>query len=201
MTALGLDVARGGNDKTCAARRHGTWFDELVQAPGAVTKDGPTAAAFVAPLVRNGAYIAVDAIGIGSSALDFINGLGLPVCPVVGSEGSPGTDSSGTLRFKNRRAEMYWRLREALDPTNPKPIALPPDQELLGDLAAVRYKVVQMGKALAGIQMRDKDEIREVLGRSPDKGDAVAMTFIDGLPAPRNARNSYVEAEAPDWRM
>jgi hypothetical protein len=201
MTALGLDVARGGNDKTCAARRHGTWFDELVQAPGAITKDGPTAAAFVAPLVRNGAYIAVDAIGIGSSALDFINGLGLPVCPVVGSEGSPGTDSSGTLRFKNRRAEMYWRLREALDPTNPKPIALPPDQELLGDLAAVRYKVVQMGKALAGIQMRDKDEIREVLGRSPDKGDAVAMTFIDGLPAPRNARNSYVEAEAPDWRM
>lgn len=201
MTVLGLDPARGGVDKTCAARRHGTWFDEMLQVPGVVTKDGPTAAAFVAPLVRNGAYIAVDAIGIGSSALDFIKGLGLPVHPVVGSEGSPATDVTGNLRFKNRRAEMYWRLREALDPTNPKPIALPPDQELLGDLAAVRYKVVQMGKSLAGIQMRDKDEIREVLGRSPDKGDAVAMTFVDGIPAPRNGSSDYTEAPMPDWRM
>lgn len=201
MTALGLDPARGGVDKTCAARRHGTWFDELVQVPGVVTKDGPAAAAFIVPLVRNGAYTVVDAIGIGSSALDFINGLGLPVYAAVGSEGSPATDSSGTLRFKNRRAEMYWRLREALDPTNPKPIALPPDQELLGDLAAVRYKVVQMGKALAGIQMRDKDEIREVLGRSPDKGDAVAMTFLDGIPAPRSSRGDYVEQHVPDWRL
>lgn len=200
MTAIGLDPARGGVDKTCAARRHGTWFDELVQVPGVVTKDGPTAAAFVAPLVRNGAFIAVDAIGIGSSALDFIRGLGMPVHPVVGSEGSPSVDATGNLRFKNRRAEMYWRLREALDPTNPNPIALPPDQELLGDLAAVRYKVVQMGKSLAGIQMRDKDEIREVLGRSPDKGDAVAMTFVDGIPAPRLGNSGYTEAPPPDWR-
>ncbi|MFK5282114.1 hypothetical protein ACI3PL_21400, partial [Lacticaseibacillus paracasei] len=70
---------------------------------------------------------------------------------------------------------MYWLMREALDPTNQNPIAIPPDQELLGDLCSVRYKVVTMGK-VAAIQIRDKDEIREALGRSPDKGDAVAMT-------------------------
>lgn len=52
----------------------------------------------------------------------------------------------GNLHFRNRRAEMYWMLREALDPTNPDPIALPPDAELLGDLTAVRYKVVTMGR-------------------------------------------------------
>jgi hypothetical protein len=182
MTALGLDPARGGVDNTAAARRHGNWFDEIRQAPGIVTKDGPTAAGFVAPLVRNGAPIAVDAIGIGSSALDFLIGLNLRVHAVVASEGSKSRDVTGTLRFKNVRAEMYWRLREALDPTASEPIDLPPDQELLGDLAAVRYKVVQMGQSLAGIQMRDKDEIREVLGRSSDRGDAVAMTFVDGLP-------------------
>jgi len=181
MTCLGLDPSRGGLDKTSAARRHGQWFDELVTAPGIVTKDGPTAAAFAAPLLRNGAPVAVDAIGIGSSALDFLNGLGLLVYPVVGSEASPMLDSSGQMRMRNRRAEMYWRLREALDPTNPDPISLPPDQELLGDLTAVRYKVVTMGKQ-AAIQIRDKDEIREVLGRSPDKGDSVAMTFCDGIP-------------------
>ncbi len=184
MTALGFDVARGGTDKSTAARRHSTWFDTMIAVPGVVTNDGPKAAGFVAPLVRNGAPICVDAIGIGTSALDFINGLRLLVVPVVASEGSTSRDKTGNLRFKNKRAEMYWRLREALDPTADKPIALPNDQELLADLAAVRYKVVQMGQDLAGIQIRDKDEIREVLGRSPDKGDAVAFTFLDGLPLP-----------------
>lgn len=181
MTALGFDVARGGIDKSTAARRHANWFDTFISVPGIVTNDGPKAAGFIAPLIRNGAPICIDAIGIGTAALDFIRGLNLRVVPVVGSEGSKGTDKTGTLRFKNTRAEMYWRLREALDPTNPEPISLPNDNELLGDLCAVRYKVVMLGQ-VAAIQIRDKDEIREVLGRSPDKGDALAMTFIDGLP-------------------
>lgn len=193
MTALGLDPARGGIDKTSAARRHDTWFDEILSAPGIVTKDGPTAAAFVAPLIRNAAPVCVDAIGIGGSALDFIRGLGLNVHPVVGSEASAHMDAAGTLRFRNRRAEMYWRLREALDPTNPRPIALPPDSELLTDLTAVRYKVVTMGQQ-AAIQIRSKDEIREVLGRSPDKGDAVAMTFVDDIPLPP------AQARKASWR-
>ena len=202
MTAVGFDPARGGIDKSSVARRHGAWFDEIVSAPGVVTKDGPSAAGFVVPLVRDGACICVDGIGIGSSALDFLVGLNLNVMSVIGSESSHCMTSAGNLRFRNRRAEMYWRLREALDPAAKNPIALPPDPELLADLAAVRYKVVTMGK-LAAIQMRDKDEIREALGRSPDKGDAVAMTFVDDVPEPLSvaSNNGYQEAEAPDWRM
>lgn len=200
MTALGFDPARGGIDKSCLAPRHGSWFDKLISAPGAVTKDGPTAAAFVVPYVRDGAAICVDSIGIGSSALDFMVGLNLHVFAVNGSEGSQAMTKAGNLRFRNRRAEMYWRLREALDPTATDPIALPPDPELLGDLCAVRYKVVTMGK-LAALQMLSKDDIREMLGRSPDKGDAVAMTFVDGVPEPGANRNAYEEPEAPDWRM
>lgn len=187
MTALGFDPARGGIDKSSAAPRYGTWFDKLVTVPGLITHDGPTAAGFVAPLVRNGACICVDTIGIGSSALDFIKGLGLLVMPVIGSAASELMDKAGQLRFRNKRAEMYWRLREALDPVNPDPIALPPDPELLADLTAVRYKVVTMGK-VAAIQVRSKDEIREALGRSPDKGDSVAMTFVSGIPTPKQAK-------------
>lgn len=201
MTAMGFDPARGGVDKSCLARRHGSWFDELISAPGSVTKDGPTAAAFVVPHLRNGVCVCVDAIGIGSSALDFLVGLNLNVLPVVSSNKSGVTPKKGDLRFRNIRAEMYWRLREALDPTNPDPIALPPDPELLADICAVRYKVVTMGQVTA-IQMRDKDEIREVLGRSPDKGDAVALTFVSGIPEPTaSASSRYVEPPPPDWRM
>lgn len=198
MTAIGFDPARGGADKSTAARRHGQWFDELVSVPGAVTADGPTAAGFIVPLIRNGACVCVDSIGIGSSALDFIKGLNLLVLPVVGSAASGLSDKAGQLRFRNKRAEMYWRLREALDPTLDDPIALPPDQELLGDLCAVRYKIVTMGDK-AGIQIREKDEIREALGRSPDKGDAVAMTFVSGIPLA--GRQKTTNTKPPDWRL
>ena len=68
---------------------------------------------------------------------------------------------------------------------------MPPDKELRAELAAVRYKGVTMG-GHAAVLMRSKDEIRELLGRSPDKGDAVAHLFVDGLPAP-GARNDYAE--------
>lgn len=193
MTCIGLDPARGGMDKTSAAPRYGNWFDKIVTAPGVVTKDGPTAAGFVVPLIRNGAPVVVDAIGIGSSALDFIKGLNLLVYPLVGSESSDLLDKAGQLRFRNKRAEMYWRMREALDPTAPDPIALPPDSELKADLCAVRYKVVTLGTK-AAIQIRSKDEIKEVLGRSPDKGDSVAMTFAEGIP--KLDRNN----KAPSWR-
>lgn len=193
MTAIGFDPSRGGQDKSSAARRHGQWFDKIVTAPGAVTKDGPAAAGFIAPLIRDGAVVCIDSIGIGSSALDFIKGLGLHVHSVVGSEGSTLMEKSGQMKFRNKRAEMYWLLREALDPTNPDPIALPPDQELLGDLTAPRYRVVTMGKG-AAIQINDKDDIRRVLGRSPDKGDSVAMTFAADIPKPEP------KPRAKSWR-
>ena len=193
MTSIGFDPSRGGLDKSSAARRHGQWFDKIVTAPGVVTKDGPSAAGFIAPLIRDGAVVCIDSIGIGSSALDFIKGLGLHVHPVVGSEGSALMDKSGQMKFRNKRAEMYWLLREALDPTNPDPIALPPDQELLGDLTAPRYKVVTMGKG-AAIQINDKDDIRRMLGRSPDKGDSVAMTFAADIPKPEP------KPRAKSWR-
>lgn len=200
MTAIGLDPARGGMDKSSVARRHGNWFDKLVTAPGIVTKDGPTAAGFVIPLVRNGACILVDSIGIGSSVLDFLKGMNMHTMAVNASETSHSMTKVGDIRYRNLRAEMYWRMREALDPTNDNAIALPMDQELLADLAAVRYKVVTMGKQTA-IQMRSKDEVREALGRSPDKGDSVAMTFLSGIPLPISSLNEYEEPPPADWRM
>lgn len=183
MTRMGVDVARGGVDRTTVARRHGWWFDDLVSIPGMLTNDGPKAAAFVAPLIRDRAPISADAIGIGSAAVDFMRGLGMRVSAVVVSEGSNQRTKEGSLFFKNKRAELYWRLREALDPAGDEPIALPPDKELREELIAHRYKVVQMGPARAGILMRDKDEVREVLGRSPDKADSVALTMDEGAPS------------------
>lgn len=183
MTKVGFDPARGGTDRSSIARRHDNWIDELVTVPGLLTDDGPKAAALLAPLLRDRAPVCVDSIGIGGSALDFLRGLGVRCVPIVASEGVTSRTANGALWFKNKRAELYWRLREALDPMSEAPLALPPDKELKTELCAHRYKVVQMGNARAGILVRDKDEVREVIGRSPDKADCVAFTCDSRAPS------------------
>ena len=72
--------------------------------------------------------------------------------------------------MRNVRAEYHWRMRDALDPTNGDDIALPNDPELLADLCAPRYKITT-----AGVLVQDKKEIKERIGRSPDKGEAVML--------------------------
>jgi len=86
------------------------------------------------------------------------------------------TEDSG-LTFYNKRAEAWWRMREALDPGQEggSPICLPPDPILLGDLAAPRWSL-----KTRGILIEDKDEIRKRLGRSTDRGDAVVMAWSEG---------------------
>jgi Terminase large subunit, T4likevirus-type, N-terminal len=193
MTHIGFDVARGGTDLSCAARRHDMWVDDMVSIPGVVTNDGPKAAAFITPLIRDRAPVALDGIGIGASALDFCQQLGMILFPIIGSQGSTGRSKDGNLRFRNVRAQMYWALREALDPNQPMPLDLPPDKLLRQELIVARYKVVSMGHE-AGILVQDKDEIRKALGRSPDRADAIAMTFADEIPA------AVDQDEAQYWR-
>ena len=71
-------------------------------------------------------------------------------------------------RFKNKRAELFWQLRKGLEQGK---LALPDDDELLADLSALRYRFDQQGR----IVLESKDEVRHRLGRSPDRGDAVAL--------------------------
>jgi hypothetical protein len=92
---------------------------------------------------------------------------------VNNSEGSDGTDMSGKLAFTNRRAETWWRFREALSPDRAPRVALPPDQRLFADLCAPRYRL--SGR---GLVIEEKAEVKKRLGRSPDRGDAVVLAAI-----------------------
>jgi hypothetical protein len=168
MDAVGVDVARGGRDKTIIARRHGNWYDELITFPGTLTPDGPTVAGQALMAVRNGAPIHVDVIGVGASVYDFLNEASVQVVAMNASEASHEADKTGTLPFFNKRAEWWWRFREALDPTSDSALALPPDDELRADLTAPRWKY-----STSGIQVESKLDIVKRIQRSPDRGDAV----------------------------
>ncbi len=174
MDSIGADVSRGGQDETVISRRHGTWFDEFLAHAGALTPDGPAAAGHVLVARRDGAPVHIDIVGWGSSAFDFLSTNNIQT---IGINGATGTTEEvtkeGGLKFKNMRALLYWRMREALDPTNPDPIALPPDMMMRAELAAPKWKLTP-----GGILIEPKEDIAKRLGRSPDRADAAVMALI-----------------------
>ena len=177
MTSMGVDVARGGKDKTVFAPRFGSWFAPLKTWAGAETKDGPSVALLVQKeMVEHGdaqTVANIDVIGIGSSVYDHAAMvLTLNVVAVNWANHSDATDKTGHFGFVNLRAEHTWKFREALDPEHGDNLALPPDAELLADLTAPRYEV-----RANGIKVESKEDIKERIGRSPDRGDAVVLAL------------------------
>ena len=198
MDSMGIDVARAGKDNTIIARRHGMWFDEALAYPGSATPDGPTVAGLAIAACRDRAVMHIDVIGVGSSPYDFLNESRQQVIGVNVAESATGVDKSGRLRFKNLRSELYWRMREALDPTNNTGICLPPDKRLLADLCAPTWKLVGQTIAVAS-----REEIIDKIGRSPDYASAYVLALMDtpkrsilddmGISRPRKEYDPYAQ--------
>jgi hypothetical protein len=179
MDSLGVDVAVGGKDEFVISARHGTWFDELTVIPGhqiPQVRAGPESAARVIMVRRDRAPVHVDVVGWGLTTANFLTEQGVQVVACNGATKSLEWSNDGKFRYFNFRAQMVWQLREGLDPNGPEPLTLPPDPALRADLAAYKWKLTAQG-----IQVRSKDEMKEELGRSPDKGDAVCMANLRTL--------------------
>ncbi len=58
-------------------------------------------------------------------------------------------------------------------------MCLPDDQELLSDLASVRFSAVQH-RGVMCFKAETKEDVVKRHGRSPDKGDAVVMCWSRG---------------------
>src|SRR5262245_15112420 len=173
MDSMGVDVARGGRDSTIIARRHGMWFDVPLVYAGSATPDGPTVAGLVVAARRDYAPVHIDVIGVGASPYDFLSDMGVQVIGVNVAESARDLDKSRRLQFRNLRSELWWRMREALDPTANTGIALPQDRRLLADLCAPTWKLV--GRTIA---VASREEIQERIGRSPDFGSAYVLALI-----------------------
>jgi hypothetical protein len=173
MTTIGVDVAQGGTDETVLAPLYGTWFAEMIKRKGIDTTNGPAVAALVIEHMRNGCQVNIDLTGgWGGSARDHLVAQGIPVEPVVFSQGSNARTMDGQLTFANVRSELWWAFREALDPVQGDGIALPPDRRLAAQLAAPTWRL--RGNA---ILIESKDEIRKRLGASTDDADAVILAW------------------------
>jgi hypothetical protein len=188
MTAMVVDPAGGGADAAEIAYRHGGWYAPLVTVRGPETADGSAMAARLLQHRRNNCPIIVDAGGgYAGSIMQRLADNSVVATPFNGANHSSAATRDATkLRFVNKRAEVWWRFRQALDPNQEggSDIALPPDDELKADLASPHWELTARG-----IQIEAKSDIRARIGRSPGKGDAVVMAFAEGNRAVKRALN------------
>lgn len=174
MDSLGVDVARGGRDKTILQSRHGMWFDKPTVLPGSASPDGPTVAGLAIVKKRDNAVIHIDVIGVGASPYDFLVAENQDVQGINVSRASSGRDKSGAMEFFNLRTELVWRAREAFDPDANTGIAIPPDPQLIADLCAFTWR--PKGRM---IYVESREEVVKRIGRSPDHASAFFLALID----------------------
>jgi hypothetical protein len=70
MTAIGVDVAQGGDDMTVDAARQGGWYARLFRKPGKETREGSDIARMVVGVRHDNCPVIVDVGGgWGAAAL------------------------------------------------------------------------------------------------------------------------------------
>lgn len=169
FVGVGCDIARSGEDKTVLALRYENAISELRRFSKSDTMQ--TTGVIAGVIKGHGSGTAViDVIGIGAGVFDRLKESEIKAYPFNASEKTYLKDRSGELEFINCRAAGWWNIRELLQNDE---IMLPPDDKLIGDLTAPKWRVSSGGK----IQIESKDDIKKRLGRSTDDGDAVVMAF------------------------
>lgn len=166
---VGVDVARFGTDRTVFAVRQGPIIQRLEEH---AKEDTMRTTGRVVPLLHYPkATAVVDVVGVGGGVVDRLRELKKPVIGFNAAQKSTAADATGELGFFNLRAEVWWQLREALDPRNGPTLAIPEDVELTGELTSPKWWQTSSGK----IRVEAKEDIHERIGRSTDRADAVVQ--------------------------
>lgn len=167
-----LDVAELGKDKNALCFRNGGYVAPFYLWEGI---DPDATAIRCAELIELNQEVyrfeagAVDALGVGAGVPARMSRLDIDGVYAVKVSEKP-TYETELGAFFQLRDQIWWSMSVWLrkDPG----AMLPPDDELLEDLKVPIYEV-KNGK----IKISSKDVWRETLGRSPDRGDALALTF------------------------
>lgn len=181
MCCIAADMTGGGRDPMVIQYRYDLWFSPYIIYPGSqfdMEKLGAQAAGHIVTERRDEATVVLDlGGGYGSSCFEHLRDNNVNVSGFKGSEGSIAKARESGLRFANRRSEAIWRLREALDPSQPggSRVQLPNDPEMVADLTAPTYEIKN-----GTIYVEAKQHVVERLGRSTDKGDTTHMCLWQG---------------------
>jgi hypothetical protein len=158
---LGVDPARFGDDRSVIFPRQGLFAFPYEFFHGI---DNMQLAAKVAAKIESWQPDAVFIdVGNGQGVIDRLKQLGHNVTAVdFGSKAS-------VVRYANKRTEIWHELRDWLIAGG----SIPNDTMLKQDIATPFYRYDKLNRII----LEPKDEIKARIQRSPDSGDALALTF------------------------
>jgi hypothetical protein len=162
----GHDVAEEGPDSNAVCFRHGPLVMPLVVWGGV---DVLASSDRVTEICRERGVLVVnvDATGTGAGCAPYLKRQGLEARAVKVASSPTATTEMG--EFYRLRDQLWWACREWLRTDD---AMLPPDEGLIEELSIPTYEVKD-GK----IRVMDKPTMKDLLKRSPDKADALCLTF------------------------
>ncbi len=187
---LGIDIARGGGDKTriidrrgrCAGHRVNLTIDknDLMEVAGIVARE-------IDRHRPDGTF--VDGTGLGAGVYDRLKERNYRRVWLVNF----GSKARDDRQYANKRAEMWGRLRDWLADEGGADII--DTDEMQSSLCAPGYKFNSNSQLL----LESKEDMRTRLRFSPDVGDALALTFAENIkradayrrPPPMRANSAY----------
>lgn len=169
---FGVDVARFGGDACVIQPRRGL----AAFVPERIV--GIDNMSFASRLHRRICDERPDAVfidaGRGEGVIDRLRQLGSPSSIIEVPFGGQAIDHT-VNGYANRRAEMWDGMRKWLQQGG----AIPNDYELTKEMAAVTYSYDGQSR----LKLESKEVIRERVGFSPDRADALALTFAEPVVA------------------
>jgi len=161
---VGVDPARFGDDRSVIVVRQGLRMEKPMIHHGV---DNMQLAGLVAQVIddRDPDAVFID-VGGGAGVIDRLRQLDYYIVEVPF-----GSKANQPNLFVNRRAEMWWQVKEWLGNGG----SIPNDTALKAELSTPTYWFDAVGKRC----LESKDEIKKRLqgGGSPDIADALALTF------------------------
>jgi len=166
----GLDVGEFGTDSNVLCLRYSWFVERLIPWSGLDTMETADRAVNECR-PRKVSTVNVDATGVGAGVAPAMQRQGRTAIPIKVASSPTQTTEQG--EFQIMRDQLWWVCREWLR-TDPGAM-LPPDELLVEELQTPTYEI-DRGK----IRVMKKATMREVLKRSPDRADALCLTFHSG---------------------
>lgn len=165
-TIIGVDPARFGDNNTVIAIRKG---NKLLEIKTLQKYDTMQIVGYVSKLIeeKRPNMVFIDVGGLGAGVVDRLNELGYG--HVITSVNF-GSKSIMPEEYINMRSQMWGEMKKWLSSGL---VEIPDDDLLQADLIAPTYKY----DSLQRIVLETKDSMRSRGLKSPDRADALALTF------------------------
>lgn len=163
---VGVDPARFGSDRTSIIRRR---TRKAYGLQSFQKKDTMEVTGIVHKIIMDEKpqRVFIDVGGLGAGIYDRLVELGHKDVMVSVNGGSSPLDQK---KYLNKRAEMWDLMKECIID---QPFELPDSDSLHSDLCNIKYRYDSKSR----LQMEKKEDMKKRGIRSPDEGDALALTF------------------------